>query len=386
MVLNSWLGNTMLLERTVGILSYVVGVAFAAYLLRIAETQEERKRSLRFLLVYLCILAFFYIPAETSDLYSWRELAKHYWQQYSLFSFIKGPVIQSPTPVAYLVIYLCFISGIPGILPMLCAFIFYRCVFSIFLDAIERFEISSLVASMVLVFFMASGCFLEVISGVRCFVALSVVAWCIYTELTLQRSVIRNLPLYALAFLVHSSAVSVIVIQIVYHLFEILYRKRVNVWSFFVTGAVCAVGLYLGRNYVFAAIEKGNSYFTNEVAYQYYWEYIIGILELTVIGVMLFIYWRMDASERASMGIERLAVYNTMFSLINLVIIFEYNSFHRFLLMNLIMSLPLCCCVLQACLRALEGRMIKMFQLMNLAVFALACVRGNLCGYKFFLI
>ena len=73
---NGW-KNMYLYERIIGISVYVV-ITFIMILAIYKSDKSKLKKILTIYLFFLCILAFFYIPSKTDDLYRYIISAKYY--------------------------------------------------------------------------------------------------------------------------------------------------------------------------------------------------------------------------------------------------------------------------------------------------------------------
>lgn len=406
MTLELWLKDTMLIERLLGVFVYVAVTVIAYSQLRHTTDFRKRKAIFRRTFIALCVMAFLYVPGASADLCEWQKIFDKYWEHQGLFEFIKGTMLDSNTPLSYLVIYLCEKTGIDGVLPMVSCIVFFTFVFKIFLDTSvsctltpgeeEEQNKSSLFKNakqknaatyslaLVFLFFMSSGCFLETISGVRCFVALSIVAWCIYSELVKDRKLLKNLIFYMIACTVHLAAIPVVAFRLVYLLIGQFGHKAPKIGTYAVTLFMCLGGVTVGRGLLFAAINKGNSYLTND-RYSYTWEYIIGFLELAVLIVAL-IRFRKIRNDEGVKNLNALAGFCTFMCTVVTCLCFEYSIFHRYVLFTMIIMIPVIYTVLQSCIKKGDYRFVNFVRIISILAFALACARGNLCGYKFFLL
>ena len=125
------LGSTLLVERLCGVAVYCLALGY--FCNKVAHSGDTRTidRHLNSYLAVLGIMAFFYIPSPNADLYRWRLLSAG-WSEVPFSWVWNNLVLKRATPVGYLVIYICQITGIQGLLPMVCALGFYGKVFHIF--------------------------------------------------------------------------------------------------------------------------------------------------------------------------------------------------------------------------------------------------------------
>ena len=375
----SLLERTMLIERLLGVGAYALLVALVYLLLSRTYSYRSVNRILNVALVVLCVLAFFFVPDESKDLYRLREMGE-LWKDYTLGEFLSSGILSSTTPLSYVLIYLCTQTGIGGFLPMISAFVFYTNVFYILKDVYRNTNISSRMLALDFLFFMSAGAFLEVISGVRCFMALSIVARCIYDEMVRGKSVLRSIPLYVIACLLHLSCIPVVAIRVLFLLF--LEKKRSVTHLAISSLSVMLVGflaIRYGQGLIGNMLEKANEYLSSE-SYSYVWEYVIGFIQWGVIVGVLIGSRHMREQD---IGLTNLTKFMRLFLAVNMLFFFEYSIFHRFLVISAMLFIPFL-----ASVREDESPRFNALRrcilLGGILILILACVRGNLCGYKFF--
>lgn len=402
-----WLQRTMVLERLSGVLLYVL-VTFFAYS-RIQHTSDSRKMKRIFngLLVALCVMSFIYIPGQAADLCEWQNIYREYWVDLSVTEFIKGPMLRSNTPLSYLVIYLCEKTTLSGLLPMVSAFFFYKCIFSVMQSCFERNTLpvesklqdsnslfktdfdrrtnATMALALTFLVFSASGVFLEVISGLRSLTAFAILAWCFYGEMVGERTFLKNLLIYCMACLIHLAVIPLLAFRILYLLVGQLGHKAPKLGSYAAAIALCVGGLVFGKDLIIAVLNKGDRYLSNEY-YSYIWEYIIGFLQLLAMYITLFKYRKIKDEPEAA-KLRPLAEFNALLCVAETCLCFEYTIFHRFVIFSSMLIIPVMYVVLQTEMRDnSKSTYRRLIQIICAAMFLLACVRGNLCGYKFFLL
>ena len=180
-----FLQSTMLIERLFGVGTYVLALGYFYNQIRCSKDFRKIEKYLNHYLIVLCTLAFFYVPGPSADLSRWRAMAEP-WEKADLMWFLENRVLVSTVPAGYLLVFLCQKTGINGILPMICAAGFFGNVFHMIKFESKRENVNSDSVAVTLLFVMSTGVFLEVISGVRCMLALSIVIRCAYDEMRLK--------------------------------------------------------------------------------------------------------------------------------------------------------------------------------------------------------
>ena len=376
------LTSTMLLERLAGVGVYALSLGYFYNKIQHARSAQSIARYLNHYLILLCIMAFFYIPGTSADIYRWRNLAEP-WKNVSFSWFWNNRVLQSRTPLGYLLIYSCQMTGINGLLPMVCALGFFGNVFHIIKCESEKENRSPDSIAVVLLFFMSSGVFLEVISGIRCMLSFSIVLRCVYDEIYDNKGFIRHIPFYIMAGLLHNAALPLIGLRLISMLFE---GKKTKVLTFInaIAAVITAVlAIRFGNDYIDAAFNKANSYTTRNV-YSYSWEYIIAGMGLIVLAWTL---WKFKNRYPYQWKNEKAGLRYLLPLLIgDVVFVGTYSIFHRYFTALTITSIPILLCFLNMEEKnGLVGAR-KLLVQMSILILLLACVRGNLCGYKFFLL
>ena len=374
-----WLARTMLIERLLGVAVYAGVLLVICFVIRNAKSYTTLSRALSVYLCLLCVMAFFYIPGEQADLFRWRLLSAD-WMQLTFREFFDLYLTRVTTPVAYLMIYLCNKTGIEGILPAFCAWIFFRNAFYILKDLYRRHCISAQSIAITLMFLMAGGGFLEVISGVRCFVSLSILARCFYDEIYNQKPILRTIGWEIAAALIHSMALALLVGRLCF----IPLQKGRRVGEKLLSAAAMVILMVAifsyDMPYVIAALEKMVSYASNSVGYSYFWEHLLGVMMVgQFVIVLLKIRWTLIRMP-GNFALKNFRLFNTALVLAEVVLAFEYNMFHRAVMFSTLTMLPV---VAEAINDRQNRGLDRVVGLIALFVLFLACARGNLSGYKF---
>ncbi len=370
--------GTYVVERLTGVIVYAVLLGIMFLFLKRSKSHRSFKTILNTYLVLLCVMAFFYIPGPNADLYRWREITRN-WHLVPFDTFWDNYIEHTAHPAAYLMMYLCSFTQTDGVLPALCALIFFGNTFAILKDLHKRHGRSADSLAYTLFLFMATGVFLEVISGVRCMVSLSILARCFYKELYNKRSILWNVPFWIIASLIHSMAVILVLVRLAFILFQERRILRL-VLNIVIAVVVAAVLSRYGGVYITAAFDKAEGYLQDSDAYSYVWEWVLGgILAAVLLAQLIRNYKYSHGLD----GSRKILWFNALLMLIVVIFCTEYNTFHRMTTVSLLMSIPVVSMNLD-----LDAKVYKKQNLflISILILALACVRGNLCGYKFFIL
>ena len=374
-----WLARTMLIERLLGVTVYAGLLLIVCFVVGSAKNYATLRRALNIYLLLLCVMAFFYIPGEQADLFRWRILSAG-WKQMTFTAFFNQYLTKITTPVAYLMIYLCGKTGVEGVLPAVCALIFFGNTFYILKDLYRKHTLSAQSISISLLFLMAGGGFLEVISGIRCFVSLAILARCFYDEIYNRKSILKTFGWEVIAALIHSMALVLLVGRLC---FLVIQKKR-RLGEVLISAAVAAVSMIViftyGTSYVVAALNKGVDYVTGSEVYSYIWERLIGIIMVVLCMIVLRKVRRTLNRMPERIELKNMQFFNTALIAVELILAVEYNMFHRMVMFSTLTMLPM---VAEMTNDRHNRSLSQMIKVISLAVLVLACARGNLSGYKF---
>lgn len=374
--------STMLLERLTGVVIYALVLLYYFDRIRHAKSSRTISRYLNHYLIILCIMAFFYIPGRTADLSRWRSISES-WKNASFSWFWNAHVLHTRTPVGYLLIYLCQVTKVDGLLPMVCALGFYGNLFHIFKCEAKREDRTPDSVALVLLFFMSRGVFVEVISGIRCLLAFSIVLRCAYDEMYEKKGFLIHIPFYLIAVLLHNAALPLVAFRLLSMLFEKKKSYFLTIMNVVVIVITSFMAVRYGSDYIDAAFRKANSYVTSN-KYTSVWEYVIAFMGLTII---VSIVWKLYKRYPQQLNRDKNSIRFLLLILIfDLVFIGQYSIFHRYFTALSVASVP-----------ALGAFFVfehdngfklsrKQIELLSLIILLIACIRGNLCGYKFFLL
>lgn len=389
MTIYSFIQDKMVIERLIGVMIYACTLFIFYYGIRYSYSRKKTAGLLNIYVIILSIMAFIFIPEKTTDLYRLLEISKN-WPNMKFNDFITQIAFKSNVPVAYIYIYICRCTGLDGFLPMMTCFIFYSNVFSILKSLQKKFNIESKQIAIAMLSFMAMGKFLEVISGVRTLMAAAIFARCLYYELTNHKiNLTKTIIIYLIELitcLIHPYILILFLMKLILSLFKREQKKSVKILNTCIVIIVCAFTIIYGKNYIKEAIEKAKSYLFED-HYSYIWEYIIAGLQCLTIGYSLIFFLK----NRKLMNYKiidkntyfNIFIFVSMFFIVALVFCYQYSIFHRTITFVSILTMPLICFNLKEySSKKYEETIIGI----SLLALILACTRGDLCAYKFFIL
>lgn len=367
-----------LIERLLGVMLYSGTLLCVSYY--IYHTKKIGK-SLGIYAVLLGIMAFFYKPAETADLYRIYDAMEYFASM--PWEIFNKELLSSATPAYLMYIRIIGKIGIKELLPAITAYIYYANIFYVLKKSSFKYGVSNKAVSLAVLFLMSFGQFVQVISGIRSMLAFSIVVRCMYEEILENKRIIFNLWKYIIAFLLHPVGVVACGIRVFYEIFCFKAKSYLQLLLKFITVfCISVIMIKLGTPYIESMLEKAENYMNNGV-YGYVWEYIIAIIYLLLILYSLCIYkWCL----RIDTKINSLAKLLKIISFIVCILIFEYSTFQRFVVFISMLFMPIYIYILSSIEHKSQknNQYIQIMTYIPLMVLVLACLRGNLSGYKFF--
>lgn len=373
--------DIFLIERATSVFLYAI-VIYCTYLyLRQSKSATKFCRVLNTCLVILTVMAFFYVPAESADLYKirLRIQSMENWSAGYLRLFLRN----SSSPGAYLLYFVMSRIKINGLLPALACLVFFGNLFHILKreSILERSGRASLALSFL--YIMSQGLFLGVISGIRNAIAFSLVSRALYDDFALGEKKIINYMLCVIAVTFHMAAAPIVAVYLIFSIYDSWKNNRriMVVVSFFVALLVFLWAFRSGSTLIDSITDKAESY-TSGGKYSYGWEYLIVSIALLLLIIVLFKYriYSKNSSLRTTFLISSIMM-------VGVVLLFRnYTIFHRYGNFVMYLSLPITAEAIDSKIEQGDYRLYSLVKYGSLLVFALACVRGDLCGYKFFIL
>ena len=186
-----------LIERIISLLAYAIVLFIACQLISRVKGKQYKVILLIYLIV-LAVFAFNYKPYITADLYRLRQYIQ-YWIHMDWNEILRyASKSSSPTWVlySYLVSKLNNENWLQTVAFIWC----FGNIFYMISCEIERQRITGKNRGMLLFYVMAVGSFyLQVISGIRSMLGISIITFCFYRETLEHKSVKSNLILYLVA-------------------------------------------------------------------------------------------------------------------------------------------------------------------------------------------
>ncbi len=383
-----------LLERLVGVGVYSLLLVFVCFSL-VGKSGKRIKNRLFIYSIILSVLAYNYVPYETADLYRIYGFVETF-GQYSFSSFLKIYSSSAGFGLDSALYWIVGQTGHPQLLPAITAFICYSCVFYIIGKTAEKNHISGKNVAITLFFYMSTGTFIFMISGIRSMLGISLLAFCFYRESAEKKFNILHIFLYIVAAFIHAFSAVLVAVRFVVPIFD---KKTSSVKRFFYLGLLALGTVLVLRNldsYVDEILEKANS-FLNGNAYSYIWDYIVAIITCFILVYVISKYKTIKRIEGLKLNVFWL--YLTVVFVAALCFCYEFSIFHRTVVYLLpIICLPMLLIMLQknddirenkglTRVKTVSGT-VAYFNTVLIFVSAIlllvSCLRGSLSSFKFF--
>lgn len=335
---------------------------------------------------WLCIFAFNYKPYVTADLYRLRQYIT-YWTEKSLQDLISYALRHSAPEWVFYSYFLNKLGNINWLQTITCLWCFGN-VFYIISHEIERNALKGKSRSLPLLYVMAIGAFyLQTISGIRSMLGLSIIALCLYRETIENKSLLSHMLLYLFAALLHSSAMPLVVARFVFLIIQYKSASKKILLSVLVLG-LGLFSIYYLRDFINEALNVGQSYLFGEREYTYIWEIVIGLAETVSTCYVLHRFRVCYAGVKEMDAYSSMRIFCVVWTVISIVALpFSYAIFRRYTMFCTLISVPLLTKVLQYEEEAEEkSKFFTWVWALSMIIFIISGVRGDLCGYKFFVL
>ena len=374
-------------ERIVSLLAYAIAL-FTAYQLIGKIAKHQYKIILILYLLLLAVFAFNYKPYVTADLYRLKEYVE-YWM-YEDWNGVVSYALKSSTPSWVLYSYIVLKLGNANWLQTITCLWCFGNVFYIIAHEIERHNIEKKYRSELLFYIMAVGAFyLQTISGIRSMLGISIVAFCFYRETIEKKSLNKHFPLWIFAALIHTSTMILVISRFLFLLIQNKGVTKKSLMLVFVAALTLFSFKYFG-DYIRNSFEYGKGYLYNTDEYIYAWEIIIGLIEICETSFVLITYRKKAMYNNKSSDVyDYRALY--LFTLIWTVICFialpfSYAIFRRYTILCTVTSLPLVAFLFYIDRNVNKKVVFRALSIFSFLIFVLSIMRGDLCGYKFFVL
>lgn len=368
----------MLVERLLGVGLYALLLIVFCNAIYVGKEGSSRKWLILYA-VCLAVMGFFYVPAESADLFrlttymnSWSDLG---------FADVLERGFERSLPTYYAYFWLVGQAGVDGLLPAISALLFYLLTFSCFWDYQNRTGTANSSLALSLALFMSLGTFLQAISGIRSYLAFAMIFRAFYTECFRNRFPLLNLPYYLLAIGMHPAAVALVIIRLVFFLFQRAESNGARLVAMIAAFGGIAVFVTLGSSFIDAMADKVESYLDGG-AYSYFWETLI---HLIWIAFALYTFSKsrdlVGAHAGALANVRRFTILLVAISIVFLP--FEYAIYLRFSALAAAFLPFLSMYVLDGESRLQDRRYRQTLIACGFVILLLASMRGDLSAYKF---
>lgn len=347
-----------------------------------------------YLMIYLMVLgvtAYFYNPYKTADLYTIRKHITSIYQNIDIFDVYKL-MSQSRMPLQILYYWWFVQVGNMRLLPCITALITYGNIFLIIYKSFKKNNWSNVTVANVLLIFMCTGQFIEVISGIRCMLAYSIISMAIYVDYYEEKGLKKSFPLYLVGAFIHDSSYPIIAIRLLMLIYQKNYAsnkitqkiiKLFNILIFIIAIILCCL---LFRDTITGVINHAKYYFNGGI-YFYIWEYLIAMICMLYMLISMKVYKKLVRLQKIEKISPNYIKIISIIMAVNFLCFFEYSIFERYRILLLVLFLPIIGEILNY-LRLSKDKMFKGYEQLTLffivLVYLLACVRGNLCNLNLF--
>ena len=374
-----------LIERIFGISSYMLVLLLVCFLL--SKTNMPCKSALRFYLFCLSVMAFFYKPYITADLYRIFE-QMDYFSSMDFDQFWNDFVLDSSTPLSRLLYWFFGKTGCNKLLPVFSACFCYSLMFYVIEKTKQLYDISKKTVAIVLFFIMTTSMYISVIGGIRMMIALSMLTFSCFRMTVEKRVKVFDIFFFIAPIFIHAMSFVVIVIIVLTLIFDYGRNTFKKIKYMFVV-ALCGCAFVVKfSGTVQRLFDKFLEYVLGD-KHSDPWEYLMGIF-IIIILFLVFTEYRSIRRSGCCLEVNRYNIAAVFCVILAVCFCFEFSIFYRFAgHLAVMFSIP----SMMISLDKTEGRSSILFRGINLKtlvillsciVAALSCTRGSLCSLKFF--
>lgn len=277
-----------LIERLIGISIYMYFLLVICLL--IGFTNIKYKTAFKIYLLILCIMAFFYKPYITGDLYRIFNTIEIY-STMDFKTFFYELVVTSAIPVSRLLYWIVGKLSISKLLPVISAFISYYLIFYIIQDVQKKYNISRQNVSLTLFFIMATSIYISVVGGIRMMISMTLIIFCFYRESVDKKNSIINILLYMIALLMHEMTIVIVGIRIFSILFDKNIKKSTRSILFIFICLIFFVLIFNHDLLIYKFVDNFKNYVFGD-SYLDLWEYLMGILIFLCIFLIYYVFFK----------------------------------------------------------------------------------------------
>lgn len=352
----------------------------------ISNSNRIKIKNLTFL--YICILsimAYFYVPYKTADLYRIFEQIDIYYSHLSFSEFLEWAFKINTNIVSMLYYYLFAKIGLYHLLPLTNCFIFYYIIFKIYNNFVENSEILKKDAGIVFMIVMAGGQYIEVISGIRFMLAASIFIFCLYREFFKEKNIISDIPLYLASTLIHISLSIPIIFRIVFKIFQGESNSLKKIFGVVLSLGMLVFIYFFGSNFMNYVFESGYKYISTD-SYSYFWEYLIAIINMYYLYLVYKTVKKINYEKYKKYYNYEKFIF--VFFIFTLIMFPTYSIFHRFRTIVWFLNIPNFVFLFEGLRKnnnsSHNKNVYSITMLILFITYILIFTRGNLCGLNFF--
>ncbi len=310
-------------ERLVSLAIYCLILVIVFWI--IESTKISHRRILFCYAICLSIMGYAFMPTENLDLYRINKIMLEY-AEYDFKGLYENVLKGSYIICADLLYWVIGKTGRLALLPAITAFISYSCIFYTINRTAEMYKIDRRNVAIAILFLMAVGTYIFVISGIRTMLGISLLVFCFFRETIEKKFNIFHIMFYMVAVLLHQFVAVLFFLRI---LLGVLNHR--NNFLKIITLIAMGVILYVGRDFLdgwFANIQdKGTTYISGKVTFSQPWGYVIGAICGLISIISIIKFDKVGSQIKKRFFAYKCFLLTCLF--VAIVFSFEYTIFHR---------------------------------------------------------
>ena len=320
------------------ITSIILFILLAFAIKTIIQKQTKQKPIKNIMIIYLfiiVILSYFFHSYYEIDLTRLQQRLE-FFSRLDFKTFIENvTTVTNYSEYTYFFVISRFNN--PNLLQTITAFIFYTIVFYTIFDYYKNNNLSNTSISNLLFLFMLCGPFIGVISGIRTYLAISLIYLCIYREFIKNKNPLINTPLYFIAIGMHNAVLPIVVVRFCWLIFQKEKRIVNKIINLIISLSLFYLFIKNGTEIINYTYNRANLYLDNNI-YTNIYGYIVAIINFVI---MLLFYINFKNKIKHDYSLSKYLRFICLIIIVAFIFISQYSIFTRYIGACFIFYIPI---------------------------------------------
>lgn len=321
--------------RFFSILIYLFLALFFKIRLQNAKKIKDTKKILFTYLVIIVILSFFFHSYYEIDLNRLQERLINF-SNMNFELFLKN-VVTVTNYSEYTYFFLISRLNNPNYLQTITSLIFYSIIFYTMYDYYKTKELAPQSLGNTLFLFMLCGPFIGVISGIRTYLAISLVYLCVYREVFQNKKLLLNIPIYFIAIGMHNSILPIVIIRFCWLIVQKEKKFIYKIRNIIISLVLFYFFIKNGTEIINYTYNRANLYLDNNV-YTNIYGYMVATINFLI---MMFIFVNFKRSIKKDFDLYKYNKFMILIIITTFIFVYQYSIFSRYMGAIFIFYIPI---------------------------------------------